>query len=119
MRKILISKILDQIKIAIIDDGKLIHYFLEYEDIQQSIRGNIYKASIDKNAKGMDASFIDIGLGRSAFLSKFNPFQREMSKTSGTYQVSKDNFLLVQAVSDYDPRTVSYTHLTLPTTMLV
>ena len=53
MRKILISKILDQIKIAIIDDGKLIHYFLEYEDIQQSIRGNIYKASIDKNAKGM------------------------------------------------------------------
>ena len=104
MRKILISKILDQIKIAIIDDGKLIHYFLEYEDIQQSIRGNIYKASIDKNAKGMDASFIDIGLGRSAFLSKFNPFQKEMSKTSGTYQISKDNFLLVQAVSDYDPR---------------
>ena len=92
MRKILISKILDQIKIAIIDDGKLIHYFLEYEDIQQSIRGNIYKASIDKNAKGMDASFIDIGLGRSAFLSKFNPFQKEMSKTSGTYQISKDNF---------------------------
>ena len=104
LRKILISKILDQIKIAIIDDGKLIHYFLEYEDIQQSIRGNIYKASIDKNAKGMDASFIDIGLGRSAFLSKFNPFQKEMSKTSGTYQISKDNFLLVQAVSDYDPR---------------
>ena len=65
LRKILISKILDQIKIAIIDDGKLIHYFLEYEDIQQSIRGNIYKASIDKNAKGMDASFIDIGLGLS------------------------------------------------------
>ncbi|GIR29385.1 hypothetical protein CM15mP43_10090 [bacterium] len=27
-----------------------------------------------------------------------------MSKTSGTYQISKDNFLLVQAVSDYDPR---------------
>ena len=104
MRKILISKILDQIKIAIIEDGKLIHYFMEYEDIQQSIRGNIYKASIDKKAKGIDASFIDIGLGRSAFLSKFNPFQKEMSKSSGAYQISKDNFILVQAVSDYDPR---------------
>ncbi len=104
MRKILINKTLDQIKIAIIDNNLLAHYFMEYEEIQQTIRGNIYKAKIDPNAKGMDASFIDIGVGRSAFLSKFNPFQKEMDNTKGSYKIFSKDFLLVQAVSDYDPR---------------
>ena len=47
LRKILINKILDQIKIAIIDDNKLSHFFLEYENVQSTIRGKIYKAKIN------------------------------------------------------------------------
>ena len=104
MRKILISKVLDQIKIAIIDNNQLRHFFVEYEEVQQSIRGNIYKAKKDKNARGMDASFIDIGLGRSAFLSQYIPFKEEMTDNKSNYKISDKDELLVQAVSDYDPR---------------
>ena len=105
LRKILINKILDQIKIAIIDDNKLSHFFLEYENVQSTIRGNIYKAKINPKAKGMEASFIDIGIGRSAFLSQFNPL-KEVVGDQGKDQskITSGDFVLVQGVSDYDPR---------------
>ena len=105
LRKILINKILDQIKIAIIDDNKLSHFFLEYENVQSTIRGNIYKAKINPKAKGMEASFVDIGIGRSAFLSQFNPL-KEVVGDEGKDQsrITSGSFVLVQGVSDYDPR---------------
>ena len=73
MRKILISETLDEIRVAVVDNSRLRNFFIDNNREQISIRGNIYKAEKNPNASGIEASFVDIGFGKSAFLSKNNP----------------------------------------------
>ena len=70
MRKILISETLDEIRVAVVDNSRLRNFFIDNNREQISIRGNIYKAEKNPNASGIEASFVDIGFGKSAFLSK-------------------------------------------------
>ena len=53
MRKILVSETLDQIKVAVVDNSKLTNFFIDSLSLQASIRGNIYKAKKNLNAKGI------------------------------------------------------------------
>lgn len=105
MRKILISETLDEIRVAIIDNSRLRNFFIDNISEQISIRGNIYKARTNRSASGIEASFVDIGVGKSAFLSNFNPLKEEMGNEAlEAREIIKDNFIMVQGVSDYDPR---------------
>ncbi len=105
MRKILISETLDEIRVAIIDNSRLKNFFIDSNNEQISIRGNIYKAKMYPNAKGIEASFVDIGAGQSAFLSKLNPLKEEMGDDSvDTHEIVENDFIMVQGISDYDSR---------------
>jgi len=53
-------------RVAIIVDGKLAELHVEREP---RIVGNIYKGKITNILPGMDAAFIDVGLGKNAFLT--------------------------------------------------
>ena len=105
MRKILISETLDEIRVAIIDNSRLKNFFIDNNSEQISIRGNIYKAKMHPNAKGIEASFVDIGFGQSAFLSNLNPLKEEMGDDGvDTHKIVKNDFIMVQGISDYDSR---------------
>tara|TARA_Y100001936_G_scaffold239747_1_gene273324 strand:+ start:15117 stop:16526 length:1410 start_codon:yes stop_codon:yes gene_type:complete len=105
LRKILISETLDEIRVAVVDNSRLRNFFIDNNREQISIRGNIYKAKRNLNANGIEASFVDIGLGKSAFLSKNNPLKEEVGEEDFKVQeISKDDFIMVQGISDYDPR---------------
>ena len=105
MRKILVSETLDQIKVAVVDNSKLTNFFIDSLSLQASIRGNIYKAKKNLNAKGIEASFVEIENKKSAFLSSFHPLKADFkSEENDSYKVENKNFILVQCVSDYDPR---------------
>ena len=105
MRKILISETLDEIRVAVVDNSRLRNFFIDNNREQISIRGNIYKAKRNLNANGIEASFLDIGLGKSEFLSKNNPLKEEVGEEDfKVHQISKDDFIMVQGISDYDPR---------------
>ncbi len=52
-------------RIAVLEDGKLAELHVEREE---RVVGNVYKARVDTIRPGMDAAFVDIGLGRNAFL---------------------------------------------------
>lgn len=54
-------------RIAVLEDNQLVELFVEKE-INENIVGNIYKGIVKDVLPGMGAAFIDIGLGRTAFL---------------------------------------------------
>ncbi|MGH7707754.1 MAG: Rne/Rng family ribonuclease [Vulcanimicrobiaceae bacterium] len=52
-------------RVALLEDGKLAEIYYEREE---RVIGSIYKGKVQNVLPGMGASFIDIGLGRNAFL---------------------------------------------------
>ena len=105
MRKIIISETLDQIRVAVLDNSKLTYFLIDNTSIQASIRGNIYKARKNLSARGIEASFVKIDDEKSAFLSNFHPLKADFNtEDSDSYKIQDKNFILVQCVSDYDPR---------------
>jgi len=52
-------------RVAILEDGQLAEVYFEREE---KVIGSIYKGKVQNVLPGMGASFVDIGLGRNAFL---------------------------------------------------
>jgi len=52
-------------RVALIESGKLVELLVEREE---RVVGSIYKCKVSNVLSGMDASFVDIGLDRNAFL---------------------------------------------------
>lgn len=67
MRQLIIKSDSDQLQAALLEDGKLLEYFVE-EEARKAIVGNMYKGKVINVLPGMEAAFIDIGLSKNAFL---------------------------------------------------
>lgn len=67
-KEMIISSSAHEKKIAIIENGIVTEYFVEREDETQGVVGSIYKGRVMKVLPGMQSAFVDIGLGRDAFL---------------------------------------------------
>jgi ribonuclease G len=63
--EILISSDPWENRVAIVEDGVLSEIYIEREE---KVIGSIYKGKVQNVLPGMGASFVDIGLGRNAFL---------------------------------------------------
>jgi ribonuclease G len=63
--EILISSDPWENRVAIIEDGVLAELYIEREE---KVIGSIYKGKVQNVLPGMGAAFVDIGLGRNAFL---------------------------------------------------
>ena len=63
--EILISSDPWENRVAILEDGLLSEVYIEREE---KVIGSIYKGKVQNVLPGMGASFVDIGLGRNAFL---------------------------------------------------
>ncbi|HTV72131.1 MAG TPA: ribonuclease E/G, partial [Candidatus Acidoferrales bacterium] len=63
--EILISSDPWENRVAILEDGTLAELYFEREE---RVIGSIYKGKVQNVLPGMGAAFIDIGLGRNAFL---------------------------------------------------
>lgn len=67
MKEIIIDVNDLEIKVAFLEDGKLIEFFLQKED-QSRINGNIYKGRVENILPGMESAFVNIGLQKNSFL---------------------------------------------------
>jgi len=67
LRQLVIKSESDELKAALIDDGKLIEYFVEQHAHKPTV-GNMYKGKVINVLPGMEAAFVDIGLSKNAFL---------------------------------------------------
>jgi len=54
-------------RIALLENSVLTEYYFERNDSKR-LTGNIYKGRVVSIVQGIDAAFIDVGLGRNAFL---------------------------------------------------
>ncbi len=54
-------------RVALLEKGKLVELDIE-RPLQQRVVGNLYKGTVANVLPGMQAAFIDIGLGKNAFL---------------------------------------------------
>ena len=57
----------DQIRIGVLEDRQLVEYYVE-KTYEERVNGNIYKGKVANVLPGMQAAFVDIGLGKNAFL---------------------------------------------------
>ena len=54
-----------EVRVAVLEDGVLVGILLERGE---PLAGNVYKGRVSSVLPGMEAAFVDIGLGRNAFL---------------------------------------------------
>lgn len=67
-KKILISTLLDEYRMAVIEDDVLVEFSIERPGLEKRV-GNIYKGKVLSVNPELNAAFINIGVERSAFLS--------------------------------------------------
>lgn len=67
MKQIVIHGHRDETTVALLEDGKLTEFFVERPNVRKLV-GNIYKGRVVNVLPGMGAAFVDIGIGKNAFL---------------------------------------------------
>jgi ribonuclease G len=65
--ELLISSIPGEVRAALVSDGRLVELFVERRG-RESLVGNVYLGRVDRVLNGMEAAFVDIGIGRAGFL---------------------------------------------------
>ena len=66
-KEIIINSALNEVRAAILEDGRLAEFFIEMPDKERYI-GNIYLGKVSKVIPSINAAFIDIGTKQDAFL---------------------------------------------------
>lgn len=66
-KEILISSELGELRVAVVEDTKLEEYYIERPSEMGPV-GNIYKGRVSSIIPGIQAAFVDVGLGKNGFL---------------------------------------------------
>ena len=66
-REFIFERVADQTRLAVLDDGKLCELYYERGG-RAKLAGNIYAGRVQNVLPGMNAAFVDIGMGKNAFL---------------------------------------------------
>jgi ribonuclease G len=66
-REILINGSPRETRVAILEDDRLVELLVDRPEVRRSV-GNIYLGRVEAVLPGMQAAFVDIGVGKSAFL---------------------------------------------------
>ena len=78
-------------RVALVENGVVVELHIE-RDRSQELMGNVYRGKVARVLPGMQASFVDISLGRTAFLyvadvyRDFSDFEQMMLANTGTDQ---------------------------------
>ena len=67
MKEIIINSSEDKNTITVVEDGKLLEKYEEYDELER-LEGNIYLGKVTDILPGMQAAFVDIGDCKNAFL---------------------------------------------------
>jgi len=73
LKELIIDVCLDETRIAMLENGVLVEFYVERKN-KVGIVGNIYKGRVTKVLPGMQATFVDIGLEKDAFLYVMDVF---------------------------------------------
>ena len=96
MKKILVHHKRNETAVAILEDDKLVNYYVDRDD-EAKLIGNIYKGKIQNFLPGIQAAFVDIGRDKNAFL--------QLSKKE-TFEIGQDILIQIkkEAIGTKGPR---------------
>ena len=104
--RIILSTTVNEIRVALVEDGELKEFFIERADIDRMV-GDIYKGRVVSVHSGLKAAFVDIGAEKAAFLplskvQEENDFdvEEELPSASERLPVESGNEILVQVIKD-------------------
>jgi len=128
MLELMIKRTLENKEIALIEDGKLIEYYIE-ENKDERKEGNIYIGIVKDIVKGMQAAFVDIGTEKNSFIH-LEDIMPQVDRKGGIRQnkkqdineiVKRDQKLLVQVKKDSNDKKGARisTHINLPSKYIV
>ena len=91
MKQILINSEELQVRVAVVEDGRLQDFFMERNN-KDRIVGSIYKGRIKNLEPSLQAAFVDIGIGKNAFLHYWDmiPATQEMLEGDGETEDDDD-----------------------------
>jgi len=102
MKEIVLSVSKREVRVAVIEDGNLVEFYIEREDIKSSI-GDIYFGRVEAIRENLKAAFVDIGVEKAAFLplanASYEVFEGEGKMIHRRKIVPKDN-IIVQVVKE-------------------
>ena len=122
MLELIIKRIEDKRQIALVEDGKLIEYYEEEKEDNKN-EGNIYIGVVKDIIKGMQAAFVDIGIGKNSLIHVKDILEKKDEKNEKVEinqeinQLIKPNQkLLVQIKKDSNEKKGARisTHINLP-----
>lgn len=122
MIEILIDRPKDDKKIALIENGNLVEYYVEEKE-QNRREGNIYIGIVKDLVKGMQAAFVDVGAEKNGFihlkdlLPKIDETKDKINKDININDVVKPNQkILIQIKKDSNTQKGARvsTHINLP-----
>ena len=67
IREMLLERVQGQVRLAVMEDRRLCEIYYERGN-SAKLAGNIYAGRVQNVLPGMNAAFVDIGLGKNAFL---------------------------------------------------
>lgn len=89
LSELIINVTFNETRIALLENGILVEFFMERKN-EKGITGNIYKGKVIRILPGMDAAFVDIGLGKASFL-----YVKDIVIDPGTYEEFEDSTYLI------------------------
>ncbi|RBW71601.1 Rne/Rng family ribonuclease [Bacillus taeanensis] len=100
MKKILMNLTTRQQRVAIVENGKTIEFFVQESESEETV-GNIYKGKVTKVLPGMQAVFVDIGMDKNGYLSRDELAQERLQGKSQISQAVKEGEeILVQVTKE-------------------
>ena len=82
MKQILINSEELQVRVAVVEDGTLQDFFMERTNKDRLV-GSIYKGKIKNLEPSLQAAFVDIGVGKNAFLHYWDMLPATLEKLEG------------------------------------
>lgn len=74
--------------ICIIEDNRLVEYYIEKRE-NEKLLGNIYRGRVENVLKGMDAAFVNIGEGKNGYLHLRDVLDKEQIISKEKYKIDK------------------------------
>ncbi len=100
-REMLISHDANETRVALLEEGELVELYIERP--KRSVVGNVYWGKVSDVLPGMQASFVDIGLEKNAFLyvdEVVNPEGIEAPRREISQLLKPGQQVMVQVVKD-------------------
>ncbi|MDR3253359.1 MAG: hypothetical protein LBT07_00120, partial [Endomicrobium sp.] len=67
-KEIIVNRTFEETKVAVLENGRLFDLFIERRE-SKKILNNIYKGKVQNIVPALGSAFVDIGFGKSAYLS--------------------------------------------------